>query len=150
MRILLPCLAALMLSAATAPSADGTLAIDIGDVRNGNGTVHVDICPEDRFLKENCPFSGTARASAGTTFVTVKGLPPGRYAVQAFHDENGNGSVDQGLFGIPREGIGFSNDAAIRFGPPKFSDAAFDFAQTRHIKLKMRYFLQSKVPRGPR
>ncbi len=141
-------LAALLLSATTPP--EGTLAIDVGQVRNGNGTVHVDICPQDRFLKDDCPFSGTVHASAGTTFVTVKGLPPGRYAVQAFHDENGNGSVDQGLFGIPREGVGFSNDAAIRFGPPKFDEAAFDFSQTRHIKLKMRYFLDSKVPRGPR
>ena len=40
----------------------------------------------------------------------------GRYAVQAFLDENGNGEVDRALFGIPKEGVGFSNDAKIRLG----------------------------------
>ena len=156
MRLTMICLAALLLPAATEPSGElgknggATLAIDIGDVRNSSGNVHVDICPENRFLKDNCPFSGNAHASAGTTHVTVTGLPPGRYAAQVYHDENGNGAVDQGLFGIPEEGIGFSNDARIHLGPPKFADAAFDFEQSRHIALKMRYFVGSKVSKGPR
>ena len=51
------------------------------------------------------------------------GLNPGDYAVAVFHDENGNGEFDQGLFGIPLEGYGFSNGARAFLGPPDFAEA---------------------------
>lgn len=54
----------------------------------------------------------------------VSGLPPGRYAVAAFHDEDGDGDMDRGLFGIPREPYGFSRGARGRFGPPDWADAS--------------------------
>ncbi len=53
-------------------------------------------------------------------------LEPGReYAVAAFHDENGNNDLDTGLFGIPSEGTGASNDARGFMGPPSYPDARF-------------------------
>ncbi len=123
------------------------MTIDVDNVRGSRGKVHVDVCPEANFLKEDCPYSGEGPAHAGTTRVTVSGLPSGRYAVQAFLDENENGKVDQALFGIPKEGIGFSNDAKIRLAPPKFADAAFAFDGTAQaIRLRLRYFLGPKGP----
>ncbi|WP_240334351.1 DUF2141 domain-containing protein [Sphingobium estronivorans] len=136
------------LLAASAPGG-GVLTIDVGNVRIGKGRVHVDICPESRFLKDDCPYSAEAPARVGATRVTLPSLPAGRYAAQAFLDENGNGKVDRALFGIPREGVGFSNDAKIGFGPPKFAEAAFSHdggAQTIHFNL--RYFLGAKGPAG--
>ena len=56
--------------------------------------------------------------------IVVSGLKPGRYAIAVFHDENGNGTFDQGFLGIPLEDYGFSNDAPVFFGPPSFDDAA--------------------------
>jgi len=47
------------------------------------------------------------------------------YAVSVFHDENYNGKLDTNLLGIPREGVGASNDARGNFRPPKFGAAAF-------------------------
>lgn len=47
------------------------------------------------------------------------------YAVAAFHDENGNDDLDRGLFGIPTEGTGASNDARAFMGPPRYQDARF-------------------------
>lgn len=146
MRRLLPALIALPLLSAAAPES-GVLTIDVGNVRVGTGVVHVDVCPEAKFLKEDCPWSGNARARVGETRVTVGNLPAGRYAVQAFLDENGNGKVDRGFLGIPKEGVGFSNDAKIRLGPPKFADAEFAFDGTgRTIRLNLRYFTG---PSGP-
>ncbi|AGH49554.1 hypothetical protein G432_09145 [Sphingomonas sp. MM-1] len=117
-------LAALLAAPAADPS--GSIEIAVTGVRTAEGRVHVDICPEAHFLKEDCPWSGEAPARIGATVVVVRGVPPGRYAAQGFHDRNGNGKVDRNLIGIPTEGIGFSNDAKIRLGPPKFADAAFD------------------------
>jgi len=74
--------------------------------------------------------------------VEVHGVPPGRYAIQAFHDANGNGECDQGLFGIPREGVGFSNNAFTGFSRPKFDKAAIDFTGGRlRLALKLRHML---------
>ena len=49
---------------------------------------------------------------------------PGTYAVSLFHDQNGNGRLDK-VLGIPSEGYGFSRNAPINFGPPKFAAARF-------------------------
>jgi len=133
-----------------APAGHGTLGIDVGNVRVARGVVHVDVCPEAKFLKDDCPWSGDAPARVGITRVTVTGLPPGRYAAQAFLDENSNGKVDRALFGIPKEGVGFSNDAKITLGPPKFADAAFAFDGARLIRLNLRYFMGPKGPAGGR
>lgn len=67
------------------------------------------------------------------------GLPRGAYAVAVVHDENGNHRLDT-LAGIPREGYGFSNNAPVRFGPPKFAAARFDLGgDANRQQIKMRY-----------
>lgn len=80
-----------------------------------------------------------AAASAELTF---RNVTPGRYAIALLHDENANGKADRALSMIPREGFGFSRDAPVRMGPPKFDAAAFrveagDVTQAIH----MRYML---------
>lgn len=69
------------------------------------------------------------------TFINI---PLGSYAISAFHDENNDKKVNSNFLGIPKEGIGVSNNIKGSFGPPKFDDAKFDFArsaQTINISL---------------
>jgi uncharacterized protein (DUF2141 family) len=147
MRRLVLALLGLPLLAAGGADTRGVLTIDVGNVRIAKGVVHVDVCPEAKFLKDDCPWSANARAKLGETRVTVANLPAGRYAVQAFLDENSNGEVDRGWFGIPKEGVGFSNDAKIRFSPPKFAEAVFAFdGNARTIRFNLRYFTGAKGP----
>lgn len=56
----------------------------------------------------------------GEGLVVIEGIEPGPCAVAVFHDENDDGKVDLGIFGIPREGLGISRDARGVFGPPTF------------------------------
>jgi uncharacterized protein (DUF2141 family) len=68
-------------------------------------------------------------------------VPAGRYAVSVIHDENSNGKLDTRLM-IPREGYGFSRDAAVRMGPPKFDSAAVAVeGETVRLAIRMRYLL---------
>lgn len=131
-------------AAAPAPAtrADGTstVRVEVTGVRNAKGMVHVDICRQAEFLKD-CPVSARVAAVAGKTVVTIANLAPGAYAAQVFHDENGNTKVDRALFGIPKEGVGFSNDAPIRFAPPKWAAAVFQVTGDKTITLKLRYFM---------
>ncbi len=132
-------------------NAAGSISIEVDNVRNASGMVHVDICPKDRFLEENCPYSGEAPAHAGTVTVVVANVPAGQYGAQAFHDENHNGDIDQLLFGIPKEGVGFSRNARIRLSPPKWSDAVFSHQQRPEvIRFSLRYFIGAKGPPSAR
>lgn len=68
-------------------------------------------------------------------------VPAGDYALVVLHDENGNGKADR-MLGIPREGVGFSGNPAMTFGPPSFAAARFHVSGStisQHIRIK--YFL---------
>ena len=68
-------------------------------------------------------------------------VPAGRYAIALFHDENGNGRLDKRLM-LPREGYGFSRNAPVMMGPPRFAKAAFAIGGTGHHEtIRMRYIL---------
>ncbi|MFH0934941.1 MAG: DUF2141 domain-containing protein [Pseudomonadota bacterium] len=73
-------------------------------------------------------------AQADRLTVSVPDLPPGRYAVAAYVDNNRNGRQDKNLLGVPKEDYGFSNDARGRFGPPDFAEAAFDIGENAVTK----------------
>lgn len=113
-----------------APVLAADLAIEVRGVRAGEGRVYVAVhSPES---KETFPASAgmvaglDQRARTGSIRFVLKDLPPGRYAVNAFHDENGNRELDSNIVGIPTEGYGFANDPPTVFGPPEFDAAAVD------------------------
>ncbi|OQW44736.1 MAG: hypothetical protein A4S12_13370 [Proteobacteria bacterium SG_bin5] len=133
-------LAAPALAVRGKPADDGiTLTVAVDNVRVAKGVVHIDLCREEEFLKD-CPISAETPAVHGRTVLVLHGLRPGTYAVEATLDENHNGKNDRALFGIPKEGVGFSNDAPIRLAPPRWKDAMFELHADKMIELKLRYF----------
>jgi uncharacterized protein (DUF2141 family) len=137
-------LAALLLLAAGGPlqgAAPVNLAVTLKDVANGSGHVLVAVCTPETFLGAGCPYTSRVPAIAGEAQLVVRGIEPGIYAVQAFHDENDNLDLDRNFLGLPQEGMGFSNDAPMRFGPPSFEDAAIEIGPDHAAtSLRMRYF----------
>lgn len=123
-------------------NGDGApVEVTVGGVRSAAGQLIVQVCPEADFLGA-CPWIAKVPARRGSVDVVLPEVPPGRYAVQAWHDANGNGDLDRGFFGIPREGLGFSNDAMPRLMHPKFAVAAFDHAaQPQRVAVTLHYFL---------
>ena len=81
-----------------------------------------------------CPIASAASTCA------FDPVPAGTYAVACFHDENGNGKLDRGLLGIPKEGTVASNQAKGFMGPPSFDKAKFSFAgSATDLPLRMGY-----------
>lgn len=118
--------AAMFLAAATpVPAAD--LRIDIA-TRGGGGSLAIAVYRDaEAFRRGERPVATrTVRRGGPVTAVTFSGLAPGRYAVAAFHDQDGDGALTLWPFGLPKEPYGFSRDARGRFGPPSFDSAAFD------------------------
>ncbi len=114
---------ACLLSAGAAHAS--TVQVSVQGVRNDQGHVLVALCSKAEFLRPHCAWRGRAAAHAGTVLVTIEAVPAGTYAAQAFHDENENGLLDRNILGLPKEAMGFSHDAPMRLGPPRFADAAF-------------------------
>ncbi len=78
-------------------------------------------------------------ASEGVLHIT--GMAPGDYALSVIHDENGNAKLDT-FAGIPKEGIGFSRNPRLMFGPPRFEAVRFTLgSQGGQQSVRMRYFL---------
>ena len=65
-------------------------------------------------------------ATPGETTVVVPDIPPGRYAVKTFQDEENRGEMKFNFIGIPVWRYGFSNDAKPGLAQPDFEEAAFN------------------------
>jgi|GEM_PF-185349 len=99
-------LAATLSLPAVAQTARVTLAIS--DVPSSEGNVLATLCadPKAPFPGPCMTHNAMVEATAGTTTLTFEGVAPGRYAVQAFHDANGDMQMN-----LPAEGFAFGNDA---------------------------------------
>ncbi|GBR54274.1 hypothetical protein AA106555_1619 [Neokomagataea thailandica NBRC 106555] len=110
-----------------------TLHVVVSNVPDETGTIRAAVCKKDEFLTSNCAGKRVVPAKTGEVEITFEGLPPDTYAVQVFQDRNGNNLLDKNFLGVPREPLGFSRAAPMRFGPPRFSDAAFVLGEQESV-----------------
>lgn len=67
-------------------------------------------------------------------------VAPGTYALALHHDEDADGEMDTGIFGIPTEGTGASRDARGSMGPPSFESAQFVHLERQTtLRVRMAY-----------
>ncbi len=108
----------------------GTLTVNLSNFRNDKGNAVVIL-----FYGEK-GFPKSPDKAMKILFVPIKGkratavfdnLRAGEYGISVDHDENNNRKLDTNFLGIPKEGVGASNNARGHFGPPKYSDAKFNF-----------------------
>jgi uncharacterized protein (DUF2141 family) len=137
----------LVLASAALPQAQppqvNLVHVEIDGLRNDKGQVLCALFSSaEGFPKNSAKAAVHAKSdiSHGHAFCEFPGIPSGTYAVSAFHDENSNGKMDTNFMGIPREGVGASNNAKGHFGPPKFEAAAFHFSGGRtDLKITITY-----------
>lgn len=122
----------------------GTMIIEVGSMRNDNGVVAVAIFSgEEGFpgSEGNIIQSGTAKIKGGKASLEFSDIPFGEYAISAYHDENANDDLDTNWIGIPKEGVGASNNAKGKMGPPKYKDARFELDKEEQlIQFDISYF----------
>ena len=108
-----------------------TLTVNINEVKNPSGVIFIALVdPSEKTVqKQAVPVKDKA------VKVLFHNVAPGTYAVKFFHDENNNRELDKGIFGVPKEGWGCSNDASNTFGPPKFQDMLFSFKGDKTIAM---------------
>ncbi len=123
-------LALLLLSATCSAAA---LEVSVRGLKNNAGHVHIAIFN----TSEGFPYSDAifmdqkTKIANGIARIEFGGLEAGAYGVAVYHDANSNDEFDQGLFGIPLEDYGFSNNAPVFFGPPSFEQARIDVIEPK-------------------
>lgn len=107
------------------------LKADTGVARIGLVNNEADLMNDDA-----TPFMGAAQTIvSGSTSYMFKNVPYGIYVIKVFHDEDNSGKLKKGMFGIPKEEYGFSNNVYSK----SFKKASFDLNQPNvelNIKVK--------------
>jgi uncharacterized protein (DUF2141 family) len=118
--------AGLFFSLAAAQAADFNIEVTVTGLEVDKGQVIAALYnSEDTYMKTSAEQLISPLGADDTVVLTFKNQAPGEYAIAIVYDKNKDGKLDTGLFHIPTEKVGFSNDAPIRFGPPKWSAAKF-------------------------
>lgn len=119
----------------------GDLILELHAKDISGQTLMVDVSnSETEFLSDKKQFrSIKINATSDIATVIIKDIPSGKYAVSAFVDSNRDGKLNKNSLGKPTELYGFSRDARSLFGPPSFTESAFELSdgtatQTIHLK----------------
>lgn len=126
------------------PATPSSIVVKIDGLRSNRGQIMACMTANPKTFPD-CQKDPHARhltvpALNGET-VQFTGVPQGRYAIALFHDENGNGRMDKMMM-LPKEGFGFSRDAPLQFGPPRFGAASFQVGPAQlKTAIKVRYIL---------
>jgi len=103
----------------------GTVVLNVTQIQaDKGGEISAGIFIRENFPKVGKQFVGQEKSviRKSIQFVFEK-VPVGEYGVVAFQDIDKNKDLKTNFVGFPKEPIGFSNDAKIKFGPPNFDDA---------------------------
>ena len=126
-----------------AQASGSTVDIDLTGLRSQRGTLHACLTRKPAHFPDckSDPAALKSSAPAGTNHLRLDHVPPGRYAIAVFHDENSNRNLDK-FVGIPKEGFAFSRNPSIKFRAPRFEEVAIDLAPgANQARLKMQYLL---------
>ncbi|WP_420607079.1 DUF2141 domain-containing protein [Novosphingopyxis sp.] len=136
--------ALLALATGAAPVPTGSeLDLTFTNLRSAKGSLLVCITADPAYFPDctEDPDKRFLTVPASKPILIVSGLAQARYAVSVHHDENGNDKLDT-FAGIPKEGIGFSRNPKITFGPPGFDKVALAIGPGVTTQtVRMRYFL---------
>jgi uncharacterized protein (DUF2141 family) len=130
-------------TASEAGVTSGTLVVTIQGFRSVAGHARVAVFnrgagfPDD----ESAAYRKVvADITDGGVEVRFDDLPLADYVVSMYHDENDDGKLNKGLFGVPKEGYGVSNNVTHAMRAPRFEEARFRFATVLHtVAIKVHY-----------
>jgi uncharacterized protein (DUF2141 family) len=125
------------------PEKKGIIIIEVEGSRNDKGYLLVSLFKEaNGFPTDGKKAFRKTRVNVnkGITLVEWNDIPEGAYAAALLHDENNDQKMNLSMFGLPKEGYAFSNNAMGLAGPPSFQKASFFHQGERTVhRIKLRY-----------
>ena len=136
-------LALLLAGPSGAAEGVGEVALDVGRLRNTRGEVVIAVfrSPEGFPDGQYAFRAASIPAEARSVSRRFPALPPGEYAILVIHDEDRDGALDTGLFGIPTEGYGASRNDLPTFSAPSFAGNRFvvEAGKVTSVQIRLRY-----------
>jgi len=134
-------LAAILGSVAMAATGGNTVTVRVSTFRSLKGSLRCRLFSRPDGFPGKPPFEAetSVAVSARTMTCSFTSVAHGTHAVALFHDENGDGKLDTNFMGIPREGVGVSNNKFRSLGPPSWDDAKFTVDGDVVLDVALRY-----------
>ena len=115
----------------------GEIRILVSNIEEKRGTIHYGLYNNPKLFPEE-----SGKILGGFEEVSkviedgllIDDLEESNYAIAIFHDKNSNNKFDT-FFSIPKEKFGFSKNARVFLGPPKFEDASFFVGQNSIVEI---------------
>nr|WP_298166642.1 DUF2141 domain-containing protein [uncultured Pseudomonas sp.] len=96
------------------PSHAGDILVNV-DAEQANAPVYLALVLADQ---AQWPAMSLRQVQAQDGVARFAEVPPGRYALQLYRDDNGNGQLDLSPRGVPLEPVGFSANPPLARGKP--------------------------------
>ena len=115
----------------------GEIRILVSNIEEKKGTIHYGVYNNPKLFPDE-----SGKILGGSEEVSkviedgllIDDLEESNYAIAIFHDKNSNDKFDT-FFSIPKEKFGFSNNARVFLGPPKFEDASIFVGQNSSVEI---------------
>ncbi|WP_375562117.1 DUF2141 domain-containing protein [Bernardetia sp. OM2101] len=120
--------------------AQHTLTVEVSNIKSDKGTIMIALFKgEEGFPKDDSKAIKKMKVNIKDkkATITFTDLETGEYAFALFHDENGNNEMDSNMFGIPKEGYGFSTNYKPTMSAPDFDEADFKIESDTIQKVKI-------------
>lgn len=119
--------------------------VSIENVKGLSGNIVVSIFKSEKSFNNEKPDykkSFSKKEIKKGKFKTTLHLSPGTYGIAVLDDVNEDRKMNYSLFGVPKEGYGFSDFYHTGFSKPKFSNFSFKLFKGKKIlkAIKLRYF----------
>lgn len=139
---MLPSALMLAILASKPPAAPAILEVTIEGLRKHDGVIRACLIARAQAFPDCAADPSSIRLTTpASDRLSLSGVPPGNYALALFHDENVNGKLDT-IFGIPKEGFGFSRNPAVRFGAPRYGKVVIRLGPGLNvIRVRLQYLL---------
>lgn len=139
-KVLFPILFVVGYLFSTTAFAQNTLTVEVTNIKNDKGKIMIALFKgEIGFPKDGTKAIQKLEVPIknGKAIITFTNLENGDYAFALFHDENNNNEMDSNMFGVPKEGYGFSTNFKPTLSAPDFDEADFKIESNTIQKIKI-------------
>ena len=96
------------------PAFAANLSIQVENILPKQGKIYVGVFDRENYIHKGRATRDTfVNANHVSMVVAFDNIPAGVYSVRIYQDVNNNGILDTGLFGLPIEKCGFSNNTFL-------------------------------------
>lgn len=125
------------------PAGTGRIVVTVLDARNHDGDLGIALFNSKEGFpgkSEQAFRKGGLHEIGESNRYLIEEVPYGTYAIAVMHDETRSGELHSNFFGVPREGVGTSNNPHFFLGPPSFESASFQMnAPEVEIEIRLKY-----------